>query len=303
MKKLIIKLLFGGIPPTQYPAVRIPQGKIGEKVVLKKSKTQIDITQNHSIVCQAPFCISVWMDKHALEPFQSGESKIIIDKGYKTISKLGVKILHIIDEKDYYILVFEIQTAKSSGMNFIQRYILQRSFLKNGNLTQLESDIYAALYAYPRGIILVSFRQADYYNIFPMDFQGYYREKDMYILGLRTTNITLEKIIQQGKVVVCVTDDTDISTIYALGKHHSTEPPYMDKLGFDLVKSELFGFPVPAFCKSYKEIEIINHFKVGSHMMLIGKILNNFQESERLSSVYHIYGFYAKNSGYTEIES
>jgi len=300
MKQLLIKLLFMGRPPNQYPTVRIPRGKIVEKVFLKNGKAQLEITENHSIVCQSPFCIAVWIDKD-LESFRAGTSLVLVKKGAKIVSRLEVNTMTVVEGNDYSITIFKIQKAENLELSFILKKALDWKFNEKTNLTLLESEIYGALYAYPRGIILVSFKSENYYNIFPMDFQGYYAEKEIYILGLRTTNITVDKIIEHKKVVVCVTDDTDIPTIYGLGKHHGTNPPDMDKLGFDVVESELFGFPVPAFSKCYKEIEIINHFKVGSHIMLVGKVLNDYARSDRPTSLYHLHGFHPKNRNYESI--
>jgi len=300
MRQFLTRLLFMGKPPNQYPTVRIRRGEITEKVFLSNGKIEIEITECHSIVCQFPFCIATWAGQD-LKMFHSGTVLIYVRKGSKIISRMEANLLTVARGNDYSIAVFKIQKAENLSLNFILKKILESKFNKKTNLTLLESEIYGALYAYPRGIILVSFRSGEYFNIFPMDFQGYYPEKEMYILGLRTTNITLEKIIAEKKVVVSVTDDTDIKTIYSLGKHHSTNPPGIDKLGFEIGKSELFSFPVPLFSKNYKEITIIDHLKIGSHVMLIGKVLNDHKGSVRISSIYHLHGYHSRNSVYEEV--
>ena len=134
-----------------------------------------------------------------------------------------------------------------------------------------------------------------------MDLSGYIAESGIFILGLRTTNIALEKILTVKKVVISDTDNADINVIYSLGKHHSTAPPKLDDLPFDTLDSELFKFPVPDFSASYKEIEIIKSQELGSHMLLIGKVLNHKQIRNKSSSLHHIHYFQFCNSNYQEL--
>jgi len=135
-----------------------------------------------------------------------------------------------------------------------------------------------------------------------MDIQGYIPEEELYILGLRTTNVTLNKILEAKKVVICDTDTVDINTVYNLGKHSSNAPTPLVDLPFSVSESELFGFHVPNFSGSYKEIEIIQHRKMGYHMLMIGKVLNNKKRKESSSSLYHVGFLQFQKGNYSSIE-
>ncbi len=106
----------------------------------------------------------------------------------------------------------------------MHRLVLFAYFLRSKKNTYHHRKVISALYSYPRRIIIVSYKDDNYYNIFPMDIQGYIAEEKLYILGLRTTNVTLNKILEGKKVVVCDTDTVDINTVYDLGKHSSAAP-------------------------------------------------------------------------------
>jgi hypothetical protein len=162
--------------------------------------------------------------------------------------------------------------------------------------------VISALYSYPRRIIIVSYSDEHYTNVFPMDIQGYIQEENMYILGLRTTNVTLDKILEAKKVVVSDTDAVELNTVYDLGKHSSKAPTPTDKLPFGVSKSEIFGFPVPDFTGSYKEIEIIQHKKMGYHMLMVGRIVNAKQIKTNPSSLYHVGFLQFKMGNYESIE-
>jgi flavin reductase (DIM6/NTAB) family NADH-FMN oxidoreductase RutF len=299
MSRLIDKILFNGKVPVQYPAISIPAGEVKEKVFLLISGETIDVTLQHCIVCQTPFIIAVW---HPLPQVPDPEVKVVMQiRNQSGVVARMELIKNSMIEPDSGITLFEIRDAKNVALNFIQKSILRRKFNKKSNLTPLESEIYGALYAYPRGIILVSYKDENYYNIFPMDFQGYYSEKKLYILGLRITNITLQKILAQKKIVISDTDNAKLETIYNLGRHHSSVPPNIEDLGFDTIPSALFGFPVPAFARSYKELSIINNYRLGSHMMLVGKLLNHYQVAESTASIHHIHGYHSRISDYHEL--
>jgi flavin reductase (DIM6/NTAB) family NADH-FMN oxidoreductase RutF len=168
--------------------------------------------------------------------------------------------------------------------------------------TLYSRKVISALYAYPRSIIIVSYRDENYCNIFPMDIHGYIAEEDMYILGLRTTNVALNKILETKKVVICDTDTVDINTVYTLGKHASASPTPISELPFGITGSELFGFPVPDFTGSYKEIEVVQHRKMGYHMLMVGKVVNSKSIKPKTSSFYHV-GFLQFETGtYKSIE-
>jgi hypothetical protein len=135
-----------------------------------------------------------------------------------------------------------------------------------------------------------------------MDIHAYIEEENLYILGLRTTNITLNKILDAKKVVVCDTDAVDIDTVYNLGKHSSNSPTPEGQLPFGVAESEVFNFPVPDFTGSYKEIEIIHHRKMGYHMLMVGRVVNAKKIKQSSSSLYHVGFLQFQMNGYKSIE-
>src|SRR5206468_2001284 len=99
----------------------------------------------------------------------------------------------------------------------------------------------------------------------------------------------LSKIIETKKIIASEFPYTQKETIYKLGSHHSSAPPSVNKLGFGIFESEKFGFYIPEWVESYKEIDIVKTIDLGSHMLLWGNILNEkiLKPSER--SLYHIH--------------
>ena len=198
--------------------------------------------------------------------------------------------------------MYQIEGVRNYQLSPFHRLALFGYFLRSKANTFYSRRVISALYSYPRRIIIVSYRDENYYNIFPMDIQGFIAEENIYLLGLRTTNATLEKILDAKKVVVCDTDTVDLETVYNLGKHSSKAPTPINELPFGVSESQLFGFPVPDFSGSYKELEIIHHRKMGYHMLMMGKVVNAKQIKPNPSSLYHVGFLQFKKGDYTSIE-
>jgi hypothetical protein len=302
MTSLIKNLFFKNADIKTFYITRLYEGQIEEKVLLKKDGYAVDITHRQSMICLDPFCISVWLPEACLGLFNSEQVQIQFSKGKKVTASLLVSLIEKIDTDSGALLLYKIEKVKNHQLSALHRLLLLGYLLRSKKNTYQSRRVISALYAYPRKIIIVSYQDEQYYNIFPMDIQGYVEEDGIYVLGLRTTNVTLDKIIAARKVVICDTDRIGINSVYALGKHSSTSPTKKEELPFSINDSELFGFPVPAITGSYKEIEIILHRKMGYHMLLVGKVVNSKVITENASSLYHVGFLQFQESSYESIE-
>jgi len=281
---------------------RLKQSEIEETVFLKKGDTSIDITGHHSMICLDPFCVAVWLSDDVAGLPSLEDVKLQFKKGNKLNASLTVSLIEKIKTEKGILLLYKIERANNYQLNPLYRFLFFAWLVRSKKNTYYSRKVISALYSYPRNIIIVSYSDDDYCNIFPMDIQGYIAKEDMYLLGLRTTNVTLDKILEAKKVVVCDTDSVELDTVYNLGKHSSKTPTPKDALPFGVIESEVFGFPVPDFTGSYKEIEIVQHKKMGYHMLMIGKVVNAKQLKKDPASLYHVGFLQFKNGSYTPIE-
>lgn len=301
MKSLIKKLLFRNLANQLFFGVGIRNGRIAESVFLKNGRQSLDVSERHNILCERPFCIAIWVSGNDSASFGEKKLKLNIRRKEKLVVALGLRLIKKLERDNGAILVLEIIKARCHQINLLHQWLLITFFFSNKKHGYKETLIYGALYSYPRRVIVVSYRNNEYYNIFPMDFQGEYPEIKTYLLGLRVSNITVNKIIETKRVVISGTEGVDSKTMYALGAHHSKEPPQLEKLPFGVGESELLKFPVPSFSSSYQEIEVTDHFKLGSHMMFVGRIINSKKLKESQTSLYHIHFFEQLKSDYEEV--
>jgi hypothetical protein len=298
----IKRLLFKNTKIQTFFITRLAQNQVEEKVFLKKGKHEIDITAHHAMICLDPFCVAVWLPVHQLNLIDPQSAKLKFKKGNNLNASINVSLIEELPTGKGLLLLYKIESIKNYQLSPLHRLALFAYFLRAKTNTYYSRKVISALYSYPRRIIIVSYKDDDYYNIFPMDIQGYIPEEELYILGLRTTNVTLNKILAAKKVVVCDTDTVDINTVYSLGKHSSKAPTPLDKLTFDTTESKVFGFPVPAFTGSYKEIEIIQHRKMGYHMLMVGKVVHEKVFKSDSTSLYHIGFLQFQKGNYKSID-
>ncbi|SHG90900.1 NADH-FMN oxidoreductase RutF, flavin reductase (DIM6/NTAB) family [Chryseolinea serpens] len=287
LKSIAKRALFGDRVAKNFPPIRIAIGKMEEKVFLSWHDDRLDISERHCIVCHAPFCLTVWLTAAESIRVQTNILMISVATGQKIHAEITASVIKKIETENGFLFVVRAEKASCYQKNALFQLFMRRYF-RHKNTPQ-EDKFYAAAYSYPRRVIAVSFQEASYYNIFPMDFQCSIAGTDLYVLGLRTTNVTLDKIIQSKRVVIGDTARADLDVIYALGRNHSASPPPQDSLAFEVLKSERFGFPVPVFSASYKEIDLIAHHNLGTHTMLIGRIANAKLLWAAESYLYHIH--------------
>lgn len=278
LKALVGKILFGDAPRMKFVPVKLAPEEIQEKVFIVNGNDQEEISFDHCIVCHDPFLVATLSEGTKLEVRRNG----------KLCADAHLRFKHRVDS----ILVYEIISTRSYQLPYWRQYILQkRYFLRGKKDTFLQGMIYAAMYAFPRRVIAVSYKDDSYFNIFPMDFQCYIEKKNMMLFGLRTTNTTLKKILLAKKLVVSDTTSVDFETIYDLGRNHSAAPPAIDQLPFGVMKSEKFGFWVPEFSATYKELEIVNSVELGTHTMMVGRVVNYKKIRDEESYLHHVHFF------------
>jgi hypothetical protein len=288
MNAQIKKLFFSHTPIKTFFITRLHESEVEERVFLEKDGHQIDITKSHGMICLHPFCIAVWLPQNQIQLITTQQVKINFVKGTLLNAAIRVSLIEQIITATGTLLLYKIKKVKNYQLNPLHRLVFFAYLLRSPKNTYQSRKVIGALYSYPRSIIIVSYKDDNYCNIFPMDIHGYIEQEGLYILGLRTTNVTLNKILEAGKVVICDTNEVDINTVYNLGKYSSTAPTPQHELPFGTSESELFKFPVPDFVGCYKEIEIIQHKKMGFHMLMVGKVVNKKTRVENPTSLYHV---------------
>lgn len=299
MKSLIKKILLGDIEVTEYSTITI-KDEIKERVFLEIADYTIDISKTHWLLCLEPIVFGVWLKKneHKIMPNEKAKCKMYFsvstssDFGIarkKAVAIIDLYYLDEIEDAGGTLYVLKLKRTKIYHVNFFKIFLLFNKYYKKPKFSFEKYKSLIAAYSYPRKVRIISFKQDEYFNIFPMDLLGEIPQSGKYIFGLRHTNVALSKIIETKKILVSEVSHIYKNTIYELGKHHSGVPPSLDALPFRTKQTESFGFFIPEWVDSYKEIKILKTKSLGSHMMLWGEIVNEKILKQPSNNLYHIH--------------
>lgn len=279
MKSLIRKMLIGDNVITEYATVTVPES-IQEKVYLEVNGQLINVSQLHWLLCIEPIVFGVWIENEVHKTainnattcklyFNSGNK----DKGPMTDpmeAELHFSRTQSIEEATGTLFLLKLEQSYIYQLNAVKRYLIFRRYYRKNGLHFRQFKAFVAAYSYPRRVRMISFRQDDYFNIFPMDLLGDISTCNRFVFGLRHTNIALNKIIATGKLVVAEAPFEQKAAIYRLGAHHSANPPALHNLPFKTIESKDHGFFIPDWAQSYREINVLKTINLGSHMLLWG---------------------------------
>jgi hypothetical protein len=305
MKALFRKFLLGDAAIKEYATVGI-DGSIREKVYLRCGEDEpLDISLSHWVLCLDPLVFGVWLEKDQYnpdgkqypldgkascsmyfrdEPLRPGGE---LDRG--ALASLQLDPVDKIGEEKGSLFLFRLSAAKIRHISFFKTRLIYSKFYKKPGLTFFKLKTFVAAYSYPRRVRIISFREEGYFNIFPMDLLGDIPQAGRFVFGLRHTNTALARIIAAKKIVVSEAPFAQKDTIYKLGSHHSASPPSIGELPFGVIPSSQFGFWVPEWVESYKEIKILRTIDLGSHMLMWGEPVGETRIRPDTPHLYHIH--------------
>lgn len=298
MKNIARKILFSHTTIKEYQSVTI-NGTIQEKVYLKTENFFIDISETNYLLCLEPMIFGIWLSKEEGVVTLQEESQFrmhftdsICDN--KSLKKNSTAILTLdffnkIEDECGTLLLLKLKRSRLHHISLFKILFLFFGYYRKPGVSFNKFKSYVSAFSYPRRVRLISFTQNDYYNIFPMDLLGEIKNCNRYVFGLRHSNAALAKIMETKKIVVSEVSHTYKNTIYHLGKYHKENPSSFDSLSFKTTHTSNFGFYIPEWVQSYKEIKILETMNLGSQMLLWGEVVNEKTLNRFESNLYHIH--------------
>jgi flavin reductase (DIM6/NTAB) family NADH-FMN oxidoreductase RutF len=290
MKKILQKIVYRNTGIIQYPGVTI-EDSVDERVLLKTTGSITDVSSTHWVLCLEPLTFGIWVSKEMYRENETYhlivESKGNSGKQQRKLAEAKLVLTNKIEEPDGILLLLIIESCKLFHVPPAESWLLYRIYFRKPGFSFHQFKSYSIAYSYPRKVRIISFREGDYFNIFPMDLVGTVNNR--YLFGLRHTNQSLQRIIQTKKLVVSEIPFQYKPLIYQLGTHHSSAPPSLEQIPFKTIPSKDFGFPVPEWAEKYNEISITQTLSLGSHMLLYGITKNEETISPKAGHFFHIH--------------
>jgi hypothetical protein len=299
MKNILRKIIFGEEIIREYITVRI-EDKIRERVYLQNeagNHTQ-DVSENHWVLCLEPLVFGIWIGKEeTISLVQKAGWELYFREGVtgpfnktsKILAAVKLDFIDQIEEEFGTLFLFRIKTCRIFHIHFLKARLLYLKYYKKPGFSFDKLKSFAAAYSYPRKVRIISYKDENYYNIFPMDLLGDISRSGRYVFGLRHTNHALSRIMEAKKIVVSEISYEQKNIIYQLGSHHSTKPPPAEQLPFAVMPSKNFRFWIPEWAESCKEIRVIKTINLGSHMLMWGEPIAEYPIKPPAPHLHHIH--------------
>jgi hypothetical protein len=256
--------------------------RVREKVYLSADGCVWDVSGSQWLLGLDPRMIGIWVpgDGGVSEDLGGRISYTLYvhaetPKGDVTHHPLGAMKLGYADriiENNGTLFLFRVLSTVIHQVDPLRARLLYQKFYKKPGVTFERLKAVVAAYTYPRRVRIISFRFDDRNNyIFPMDLLADIRAAGRYLLGMRHSNQVLQRIMEVRQIVVAEAPAAYKKQIYQLGRNHSASPPPLDQLPFGVVATRKWGYCLPEWVESYKEIRIGKTLDLGSHMLLCGE--------------------------------
>lgn len=289
MKRILRNLLIGSSEFHEYPAVSMNGNSITETVALEIDGRKSDVSHNHWLLSLEPMVFGIWLaDEFPVIQKQKKGCLYFNSQKNKMVAKVHLILANGIEGKEGTLFLFEVKKATVFHFSQLKIRLIYEAFYRKPNHSFTQFQNLASAFSYPRKVRVISFKEDNYFNIFPMDLVGDMGNGRL-VFGLRHTNITLNKIIRAKKLVVAEVPFFAKDGIYTLSHHHSSRPPDEKALPFKVITSELFRFPVPEWAIGYQEIEIEKTIDLGSHCLLWGKSITKVELDKKGDNLFHIH--------------
>jgi hypothetical protein len=294
MKRFIRKLIWGTDVIKEYSTIQIDT-IIKEKVFLENGAQLLDVSKDQLLLCLEPIVFGIWLDNK--------DAKLHIDKKKDfrlrftsstsqandiLLAKAVFTYVTEIVEDEGIFLIIQLKRSKIYLLSSLKVLLLYYKYYRKPGLSFRKLKSLVCAYSYPRKVRIVSYTNPDYYNIFPMDLLGEVGS-NRFAFGLRHSNKSLSKIIDDKRIVASEVSSAYKQTIYQLGTHHGSSPPALMDLPFLTMQSEQWSFHIPEWVLGYKEIKIKKVINLGSHMLLWGIYDKEVQLKKSEPNLYHIH--------------
>jgi flavin reductase (DIM6/NTAB) family NADH-FMN oxidoreductase RutF len=282
-------------PVSQFTAVSALKGELKEKVFLKISNHSepMNISETHSLLCLNPLILGIIAaDLLVLDTFKKTELSVVNEN--VVYSKINLTYYDsIIVENNIKVILFKVGKSILLQLNKMERlrYILLLYFhyLKRGKKNSISFLTgLAALYSFPREVVVTIIKTESHFNIFPMDLVCEFITDNIIILGLNVNNRSVQEIIRSNNMLIVEPAAASKNIVYGFARNHRKEMIESDFADRYKIESERFHFPVPDFACSYKEISCIKHMRLGSHYLLICKVVNKKSLVPDSKLLYHL---------------
>lgn len=295
--------------------LRDPQSEIS--VWLHGLGTPRDVTNHHVMAAARPLIIGIGrlatIDSERLRQNQTslefreqyGETKLLgrIDLRWKETIPLDTEHLCLFETEACwnYCLPKARVWARYAHHAYRNWRTNRRSASSGSRIPARDLRCVFVFYICPRPVVLVSVRDENLVNIFPMDLIGSVGTHH-FSLALHTSSSAVPLLEQSRRIALSSLPVEQISVAYELGQNHRKPCVDLGCLPFDTSPSAAFGLPVPRFSLRVREMLIDEVRDLGSHKLFLARTIEDQHWAKGLQ-LFFVHGIYDARRRQSRLES
>ena len=291
---MIADLVFGTwqLPQFCNVALREPQDEIGVWLGDR------DVTTDHVAACMRPFTIGVALP--ASEPPPERASLRFRERRHRRVlGAIALRRTRTMPLGDRSLHLFEVRGSSNACLprrRLWRRYAHDayrrwRASKRSTAVQMVTRDAHAhfVFYICPRPVFLVSCRDDEGGNLFPMDLVGPLGDQH-FALALHST--APAGLLERARRVALSSIPWERTGMaYALAENHKRSSIAWEELPFPTVPSATFGLPVPDLALRVRELAIESVSRLGSHTLFLARVVSDQHRKDGLQ-MFQLHGFY-----------
>ena len=282
-------------PLPQWSTVAVDPPQQVVTASLRWDGNSADVTADHTVASLNPLVIATSID--------AGPRAVLEYHDRASGRRLGVLRLVLmapVSAENTSLTLYHVAAGGHRCLVWPRRswnaWLQNRLMLKNLATNHLNTDPAAVqklmiAYLCPRPVVLVSVDAPGRQNIFPMDLIGPLERSGFFSLALRSTNVSVPTMLEQGKVVLSSMPAAMKAVVYKLGAHHKEPLTSWDALPFAVRPSRAFGIPAVAAALRVRELAIVHSQEIGLHRFFLCRVISDEPLVEG-AQLHHTGGFH-----------
>ena len=300
------RAVFGSANLHQQCAIGLHEPQSEVAVWMKAPGFCRDVTQRHLMAAAHPLTLGVGMedgcDLRAIK--RSGAVLEFRERGksHRLLGKINLQWMEAVPFEGGGLHLFQVKKSRNYCLpqgwlwTHYAYYAWQRWRARRRTgaaaVAVLASELRSVivLYICPRPVVLVSVKDGEAANIVPMDLIGAVGARH-FALGLHHASAPLPLLERSRRIALSSVPLEQKAWAYGLGKNHKRTGIEWAGVPFATTPSPTFGIPVPSFSTRVREMQIEAVRELGSHKLLLGRIVQDQRRTEA-PELFLIHGIY-----------
>jgi flavin reductase (DIM6/NTAB) family NADH-FMN oxidoreductase RutF len=267
-----------------------------------------DVTSRHSVACTSPFMFCIGLEPGELPP----PNKRLSLKFYENtaaqplLGEIGLELSTALPATGRALYLFKavsctdfcLSSARLRAHSLFQAFDNWRSRKATGqHVSFLETRCKTVTFFCPRPVVLVSVRDGERGNIFPMNLFGTLGGNYL-SFALNSTRQAAPLANRLRQLALSSIPYSQIAVARDLRKNHRQQSIAWEQLSFPVKKSKTLDIPVPEFALRVRELKVEASQNLGSHTFFLARIEEEevFSEAAEFHMIHGHYAFYKQNT-------